>query len=106
MKPGAVSCARVSTPGAGGLRSGRERNDHAPCCGAGAEPWASACSGEVTVVGEVCGVRPSGSQPGNLARAIHAAPAPTALSNFLRVNWVLRVYVPGLARLLAAVMNT
>jgi hypothetical protein len=50
-------------------------------------------------------VRPSGSQPGILAKAIHAAPAPAALSNFLRVNWVLRVSVPGLSRLLAAVMN-
>jgi hypothetical protein len=103
-----VSCACVSTPAAGGLRSGRERNAHVPCCGAGGEPRASACSdcaAEVAVVEEVCAVRPSGSQPGILAKAIHAAPAPAALSNFLRVNWVLRVSVPGLSRLLAAVMN-
>jgi hypothetical protein len=85
------------------------RNAHVPRCGAGGEPRASACpecAAEVAVAEEGCGVRPSGSQPGILAKAIHAAPAPAALSNFLRVNWVLRVSVSGLSRLLVAVMNT
>src|SRR5215217_226258 len=87
----AVPCALVATSATGGLRSGRERKDHAPSSGADEAPG----KGKTLLgmrTGPTSGVRteltpaprPSTSQPARLVPARNAAPA--AVRNRRRVT--------------------
>jgi len=83
----------VATSTAGGLRSGRERKLRTYCDGTGGEGWVGvrfACAGEMDFEGVL---RPAGSQPSEFASTIHALPAATALRNFRRVSFVLKIVV-------------